>query len=72
MFEEHLDSNKLHEITTREFQCIGSKVNLKRDTAATFMSFLENSLTAFYYLGPDNRNIKNEIWGHGSIFLEEQ
>jgi hypothetical protein len=61
MLETHLDSNKLHEITTGKFQCIGSKVNAKRYTAITFMCFLENSLTTFYYLGPDNRNIKNEI-----------
>jgi hypothetical protein len=72
MLETHLDTNKLHEITTGEFQGIGSKVNVKRYTATTFMCFLENSLTKFYYLEPDNRNIKNEIWGHGSIFLEEQ
>jgi hypothetical protein len=40
MIDTHFDSNKLHEITTGEFQCIGSKLNVNRYTAITFYVFL--------------------------------
>lgn len=50
MFETHLDSNKLHEITTGGFQCIGSKVKVKRYIAKNFYVFLRKFINNVFII----------------------